>query len=479
MTEVLLLILAVAFFARRGRGKGGAPDRWPAVLASAERAGIITESQRAALLAHAATTAAAEPQRLGGVAWLGVLAGLFVVAGVSLLIARNWEAIGAPVRVAGFLALLAAAGEAAIRLRGRTAAVSAPLEIVWFFLPLLGIGLYGQTFQLSGDPIQPFLVWLMLGLPLAWLSERPVVAILHVFALTAVLFVGNYVLEPVAFAFSSATTPALPSPLAITGDAARPLAWVLSGVILVLVAVESLRRLPRDHRHHFVGIWVAWTFCLLVTATPFRLHHEGWLVFGALALVTLWVAVMSALDTSFEERAASIGVWLTMLYGLTFTWHLNEAASGTTTRLGLVVACGAALVAAATVLLSPATRLSPHRGWAFGAKAMTITPLVVATAYLGDDATHVWLAGGVMNVLLVAIAVGLMWHGSLVHEAAQVNLGVLVLIAVLVTRFLDVFGNMFRSGLGFIVAGCLLAALAWALERTRRRLLATPSGGLA
>jgi uncharacterized membrane protein len=91
----------------------------------------------------------------------------------------------------------------------------------------------------------------------------------------------------------------------------------------------------------------------------------------------------------------------------------------------------------------------------------------------------VWLAAGAMNVLLVAVAVGLMWHGSLVHEAAQVNLGILVLVAVLVTRFLDVFGSMLRSGIGFIVAGCLLAALAWALERTRRRLLAASPGGVA
>ncbi|MCC6849041.1 MAG: DUF2157 domain-containing protein [Deltaproteobacteria bacterium] len=476
MAEVLLLVLAVAFFARRGRGAGGAAPRWPSVLASAERAGIITGAQRTALLAHAAAT---EPPRLGGVAWLGVLAGLFVVAGISLLIARNWDQIGPGIRVAGFLVMLASVGEAAIRLRGRSAAASVPLELMWFFLPLLGIGLYGQTFQLSGDPIHPFLVWLALALPLAWMSERPVVAPLHVCALAVVLFAGNYVMEPFAFAFRTLTTPTLPSPLAITGDAARPLAWALSAAILVLIAAESLRRLPRGHRHHFVGICVVWTFCLLVTATPFRLRHEGWLVFAALALVTLWVAVMSMLDTSFEERAASIGVWLAALYGLTFTWHLNQVASGTTTTLGLVVAGGAALAAAATVLLAPPARFSPHRAWAIGAKAMMLAPLVVATAYLGDEVTRVWLAGGVMNVLLVAAAVGLMWHGSLVHQRAQVNLGVVVLIAVLVTRFLDVFGTMLRSGIGFIVAGCLLAALAWALERTRRRLLASPAGGRA
>lgn len=479
MAEVLLLILAVAFFARRGgRGRGGT-DRLPALLASAERAGIITEAQRSALLAHAARAVDTDPQRLGGVAWLGVFAGLFVVAGISLLIARNWDAIGPAIRVAGFLLLLAGVGEAAIRLRGRSAAASLPAELVWFFLPLLGIGLYAQTFQLSGDPIMPFLVWLGLGLPLAWLSERPVLALLHTAALSIVLFIGNFVLEPVAFALSGLTTPVVPSPLAITGEHAPVAAWALSALILGLLGVQSLRRLPPGHRHHFVGVWATWVFCLLLLVAPFRLRHEGWVVFAALALVTAWVVAVSALDTSFEERAASIGAWLTALYALTFTWHFDRAASGSTTTLGIAIAVGTALASAATVLLLPSERFSPHRGWALGAKAMLLAPLAIATCYLGDDVQLVWLAGAAMNVLLVAVAVGFMWHGSLAHEAAQVNLGVLVLIAVLVTRFIDVFGNMLRSGIGFIVAGCVLAALAWALERTRRRLLASPSGGPA
>ena len=60
------------------------------------------------------------------------------------------------------------------------------------------------------------------------------------------------------------------------------------------------------------------------------------------------------------------------------------------------------------------------------------------------------------------------------REIRQINLGVLVLVAVLITRFLDLFGSMLQSGIGFIVAGLLLAALSWALERTRRRLIAGP-----
>jgi hypothetical protein len=95
--------------------------------------------------------------------------------------------------------------------------------------------------------------------------------------------------------------------------------------------------------------------------------------------------------------------------------------------------------------------------------------------FLGDDVQLVWLAAAALNAALFAIAAGLMWHGSLVHEPAQVNAGVLVMLAILITRFLDVFRDMLQSGIGLIVAGALLAGLAWALDRTRRRLIGASS----
>lgn len=474
MSEILLLILAVAFFSRRGRARRGAADPWPGILVEAERRGTITEAQRTALLAQAAE-AGAPQARLAGVAWLGMFAGLFVVAGISLLIARNWDEIGPTVRVAGFVALLASAGEAAIRFQGRSLAASVPLELVWFFLPLLGIGLYGQTFQLTGDPLSPFLVWLALGLPLAWASERRIIATIHTFTLAAVLFAGNYVAEPAAL-FIGATRGVRAGLLSLTSPGGHASAWVLSAALLATIAVQSLRILPRQHRHQFVGIIAVWIFCLLVASTPFHLRHEAWLALGALGLATLWVAILVALDTSFEERAAGVGVWLAVIYGLTFTWHVETVASGSTTTLGILVVGGATAAAIACIVALPTARLSPDPTWALGMKVMLVAPLAVAGAFFTDDVQLIWCAAAMLNLLLLAIAVGLMWHGSLVREAAQVNLGVLILVGVLVTRFLDVFGNMLRSGLGFIVAGLLLAGLSWALERTRRRLLSAPPG---
>ncbi len=476
MTEVLLLILAVAFFARRGRGVARTREALPGVLEGAVAAGIITAAQREQLMAYAA--AHEPPGRLGGVAWLGVFAGLFVVAGIALLIARNWEDIGPLVRVGAFVVVLAGVGEATIRTRDRAASASVPLELLWLFLPLLGIGLYGQTFQLSGDPIQPFLVWLALAAPLAWLSPRPVVATIHTCALAAVLFAGNFVVEP-AHALFMERTILPPSLLALTGHGVGASAWAASAALLAVIALQSLHLLPVGHRHHFVGVVACWLFVVLVAPTPIRIDHEGWIVVAALALATLWIVVLVYGDTSIEERAAAVFVWLAIQYALTFTWHIDSAASGNTTPAGLAIIGGAIAAALLGTLALPPERLSAFRPWALGAKAILAAPLVVGLLFLSPDVWYVWLVAVAMNAFLLVIAVGAMWHGSLVHDAVQVNLGVMLLVGLLITRFLDVFGSMLRSGVGFIVAGLLLAGLSWALDRTRRRLIGGDAGTAA
>jgi uncharacterized membrane protein len=470
MVEILVLILAVAYFARRGRGGSTVPTALPSLLRGAEVAGIITAPQREQLLAYAGARDTASG-RLGGAAWLGVFAGLFVVAGVALLIARNWDQIGPLVRVVGFLVVLAAVGVGAIRGRERALALSLPLELLWLFLPLLGIGLYGQTFQLTGDPITPYLTWLALTAPIAWWSPRPVVATMHTFAIVVVLFGGNFIVAPVSGLFGGGDVPR--SLLALTDEATDPTAWLLSLALLAAVVAQSLYLLPRAHRHHCVGVVLAWVFAILVAPTPFRLRHEGWIVVAAVALATLWVAALVALDTSLEERATSMFVWVGTIYGLTFTWHMDRAAAGATTPAGVLLASAAVVAAFVCTAVVPGRRISPSPTWALAGKALLAAPLAVALLYLGDDVGQVWLAAVAMNVLLLAIAVAAMWHGSLVREPAQVNLGVVVLVGLLVTRFIDVFGSMLRSGIGFIVAGLLLAALSFALERTRRRLIAT------
>ena len=56
--------------------------------------------------------------------------------------------------MAGFLLVYATVAIIAIKTADNKSTINAPAEILWFFLPIIGIGLYAQIFNLSGDPAE-------------------------------------------------------------------------------------------------------------------------------------------------------------------------------------------------------------------------------------------------------------------------------------------------------------------------------------
>ncbi|HYC54587.1 MAG TPA: DUF2157 domain-containing protein [Candidatus Binatia bacterium] len=472
MLTILLFLLVIGLAMRGGvRRRGRSDPPLASFLVEAEQAGIITTEQRVRLLDHAAASAG-RGMRMDGARWLGIMAGLFVLAGISLLIARNWQSVGPVARIGAYLVLLAGVGAAAIRYRDRAAAVSVTLEVLWFFLPLVGIGLYGQTFQLSGDPIAPFVLWLGLTMPMAWLSPRPFLAVVHTLTMSAVLLAGNFAFNPAwGLLVGDERSPIM---LTLTHGSATLRAWLLSLAMLAAITLQSLKLLPRGSRNHFIAVVAAWLFGLMAAQTPLHVEHGGLLLLAAMSLVVLWIVAELAIRSSLEERAASLTAWLVFVYGLTFTFHFGDAVGGGAIGWGGLLAVAIVGAAIAGTVRLPGERISVEPQWARVGRAFLLGSLLLTATYLTQSEALVVLVALVWNLVLAAAAVGLMWHGSIVHDARQINMGVLVLVIVMITRFLDLFGGMLTSGVGFIVGGLLLAGVSWGLERTRRRLLAAP-----
>ncbi len=112
---------------------------------------------------------------------------------------------------------------------GRSA-LSVPLELSLALPPAARHRALRQTFQLSGDPIQPFLVWLALTAPLAWLSPRPVVAAIHTFAIAATSSPVTSSSSPLGVDRGAARSE--PPGLLTLTEGADPSAWMLSLVLL-------------------------------------------------------------------------------------------------------------------------------------------------------------------------------------------------------------------------------------------------------
>jgi len=128
--------------------------------------GMISEEQGRAILAR-------HPARAG--AWLMayvLIGGVLAVAGISLLIASNWQAIPALVKLAGVLVLLTVGTVAGVETqrRGCPRAVWECGFLVAAVLPLLGLMLVSQIFHLSGDVSGMLAVWTLAVTPLMLLS---------------------------------------------------------------------------------------------------------------------------------------------------------------------------------------------------------------------------------------------------------------------------------------------------------------------
>ena len=152
--------------------------------------GLITNEQRCNIIDY--ENSAPSRVRFQALTLLSVLGGLFIALGIILVISFNWEDIPRFCKVTGLIIAIIGVAELSIFFGGRNIILSKTFEIIWFFLPLAGIGLYGQIYQLSGDYFKPTIVWLLLTLPLIYFTPTKHLAFLHTIGLIIAAFIGTF-----------------------------------------------------------------------------------------------------------------------------------------------------------------------------------------------------------------------------------------------------------------------------------------------
>jgi Predicted membrane protein (DUF2157) len=455
---ILLLLGGLLYRAFGGRSKPSA-KQVQALVNEAESSHIISAQQRQDLLALYQRQQSAS--MLSGSTWIAIFAGLSVIAGFSLIIAHNWDQITAPIRIAGYLLLLACVAEGYARTLDRSKAVHLPFEFLWFFFPLLGIGLYAQTFQLSGDPVRPYVVWLALATPIVWMSRHRYIGVFYLIALATLLLAGNHT----AGILNLAAKPA-------GWDSADPVAWLMTSLIWIAAWVANRHYLPQGHGNYLIGLGAIWLLALLFDATPFHLEHAGWLFVAALSLAILWtLAPTFFLESLGHENFSGLVMWLGTIYSMTFLWHGTHSLKGSTTTSGLALASLCLVAAAAVTLFAPLHKWVSDRRWIMAIRATLLASLALVLLMLADSAALQPIIALLANAFLILAAGLLIGYGAHFGGQTHVNLGVAVLFLLLVTRFIDILGDMLQSGVGFIVAGLFFGLLAWMLEKVRKRVI--------
>lgn len=293
--------------------------------------GLITAEQADAIVKT-------ETEKTGQVKALTLLAALgavCVAAGVSLVISYNWELIPRFFKIAGILIFLAALAEAVIRLPDERRAFKTVCQILWLFVPLGGIGLYGQIYQLSGDVFKPLITWLVITLPLVVLARHTAVTFLHSAGLIAAIFAGAS--DPGTFISLAAADPTW-SRSGWRGTfgqlienygvalALLPILWTwafvqakqgLSDRIAMWVLLACL-----------VHVWMVGT----VHRTPFTVHSAPAMFLLASSLCALfWAGRQMLLPVSTAGRGWGIVLLSGIYYAMTYLWHVpHERFTGAT-----------------------------------------------------------------------------------------------------------------------------------------------------
>ena len=395
--------------------------------------------------------------RLRAVHWIAAAAGLFIALGVLLVVAHNWDKLGAGLKIGAFLLILAGVAEGSVSSEEKPV-VAVPLETLWFFMPIIGIGLYAQIFNLSGDPVKPYLAWAALSAPLAFLSKRNIAAYLVSLLLFAVLYWG---------------TLGQNNMLALTAGYNRPeqpwTHWALALGVLAGGTFTYLFKAGRG-RGLALGAGLAWLFLMLCADTALKLHSPAMLLLAGMSAAALWLAW----DSEGEEASKlPLTAWTGAGYAMTFFWHYRPYAEScrADSPAGAVAAWVLFAAALSSIILRPQRVLPPGAKEDLLGKGLLAASVLCAFLLFDAGQAPAKILAVTANIILAALGAGLIISGAKTSCEKTINRGVAVLTLTAITRFVDIFGGLLRSGLAFIVTGLAFAALAYFVNRGRKALI--------
>ncbi len=416
------------------------------------RDGLITDEQAAAIRARYPEPAAKR--------WAMIITSIFgsllVGLGIILLLAYNWSDLSRSARAGiAYLPLLVALGLTGwIVVAGKTG--TGLREGVGAFLALAvgaSIALVAQTYQLGGTFRAFTLAWMILILPSVYVLDAVMPALIYLFGITG-WAIGQRCYDDNPYLF-----------------------WLLlAGVIPYLVW-----RQWRD-RDGLRGIWVLWGVVLSAgSGVATGMHaHEPVLWFSLYAAfftacllagelwgargMTLWARPLTLLGGAGLGMMiflySFMGFWEDMGRGHHYYWDYREKA----------VAIDAGLVALFTVLAVVLMVVAFRRlkGWPL--RLAAVFPLVAAVLVALNTA---WGGKALIPAILMngyAFALGILIVSDAVRASrlGQMNLGLVLLAALLTARFFDADMSILGRGLAFIVLGLAFLGANGVMIRRRR-----------
>ena len=379
-----------------------------------------------------------------------ILGALLIGGGVILLLAHNWDQLGRPARaVLSFLPLVIAQGLVLwAAWTGRESAAWREGTATGLMLAIgASIALVSQTYHISGEPADFLLSWMLLGLPLVYLLDASTPAAIYWAGITnwaGIQWATGT--QPVLYIVLMAL--ALPHfGLASRGNRYAPRPALLGWVLVICLTVGTGFSLTR----HTEVLWI--------------LAYSG--LFGVMYLAgSLWFGDgSSAWQSPFKTGGAIGATFLSWLFTFHGVWGHGSYWHTDLTGPSLWDAAYLLLLAAALVWLW--VKVFVRR--VYGLLLLGAMPALAALCYfVSRNSGNENLSTALFNLYLFGLGLLTIISALRQRRMAPMNLGLLVLAALFLTRFFDSDLSFLFRGVAFIVVGAgFLAANVMMVRRVR------------
>ena len=427
------------------------PDWFLGELPDLVSRGVLTTDAADRLRSHYRDAGRPAARQLG-LTVTAVFGSALIGLGIILVLAYNWEELSRTLRAAiSFSILLGAQGAAGwVAFRSvRSPSWREGTACFWFLAVGAAMALTAQTYHIPGDPSRFLLTWMLLAVPLVYLTGAKSAAALYLVGVTALGGVESDAGE---------------GPL---------LYWVM--LALVAPYLGSLLRRDRQSAGPVLLVWIGavslgFGFGFSISEAWEHLHLVAYAgLFSVLYLAgRIWFGQAPRVWQGPLQCIGGLGIFvLAFRFSYRDSWqHLGRLGTGEwnwADAMPGMVLIGTCL--ALSVILGWFSLLQGRRQrllWgSFGAVALLAHVLMMALE-------SALVPASLLNLYLLAAGVSVLVRGVRRERIGTVNLGMLLLAALIGARFFDTDLGLMVRGIGFILLGAaFLSANAFLVRRFR------------
>ncbi len=371
----------------------------------------------------------------------GVIGALLVGLGIILILAHNWEQLNKLNRLmisVGLLVIAQIVAGSVLWFKRDSIVWREATATVQLLMVGASLALVGQTYHLVEDTDAFLLTWMLLSLPLLYLMNAASVAVLYTVGVT-VWAAGGYF------------------------DVSKQLIWVLLGLVL-----PYYRGLLKNRRYANTTVILSWVlticfyFCFGAAFSNY-LDRLGILIYNSLFTLTYLAGVLWFTEQEqgwhmpFKTVGLAGSVGLTFILTFNDVWrHLTLGSAPVPMASYLLAAVLLAMVIGGNAIIKKAN--------CRGVRQFALIPCIIGLAYVVQyyDGSGIG-APIILNAYMLGLSISVIAAGVREHRLGIVNLGMLMIAALIVARFFDmdvsfvVRGVLFvLVGIGFLVANVVL-----------------------